>query len=59
MSDDAKMTRLTTLLSKAVFAAVVAIAPTEVAAWRLDPAPPPARFLPVGDSVVALWSRDR
>ena len=49
MSDDAKMTRLTTLLSKAVFAAVVAIAPTEVAAWRLDPAPPPARFLPVGD----------
>lgn len=53
------MMSLAVLLSRAVFAAVVAIAPTEVDAWRLDPSPPPAMLLPVGESVVALWSRDR
>ncbi len=52
------MMSLAVLLSRAVFAAVVAIAPTEVDAWRLDPSPPPAMLLPVGESVVALWSRD-
>lgn len=46
------------MLRAAVFAAVVGLAPTETEAWRLDPAPPPARILPVGDPVVAIWSRD-
>jgi len=46
------------MLRATVFAAVVGLAPTEIEAWRLDPTPPPARILPVGEPVVAIWSRD-
>ena len=50
------MRRFASFFNSAVFAAVVAVAPTEVDAWRLDPAPPPARILSVGDPVTALWA---
>lgn len=53
------METLVRLLREATLAAVVAIAPTEVDPWRLDPTPPPARILAVGDPVPALWARAR
>ncbi len=51
------METLVRLLREAALAAVVAIAPTEVDPWRLDPTPPPARILSVGDPMPAIWSR--
>ena len=43
------MSSLIRLLQHAMFAAYLALAPTYVEAWRLDPTPPPGIILAVGE----------
>lgn len=49
------MTSLRARLAWAVLCTVLALSPAQVAPWRLDPTPPPAIVLTVGEPVRGIF----